>query len=84
MIASTGLMLLAIYVKPSKPPDTNLNPPMSIQEEKAYDRRYAEPASSGQQTTSDGVVRDEGGEVRVDTGLAPDPEAGGRIVLPRE
>ena len=84
MITSAAIMVLATYWKPSVPPDTNLNPSMTIEQTEGNERMTAEPASPEQQTDSDGVVRDRGDQDRTNTGLAPDPAAGSRVVVPRE
>ncbi|MDF1645761.1 MAG: hypothetical protein P1U61_02105 [Legionellaceae bacterium] len=84
MLASAAMMVLAVYWKPSVPPDTSLNPPQTIQEDQKVQRSTAAPASPEQQTTWDGTVQDKNNTPPVPTGLQPDPEAGGHIVIPRD
>ncbi len=84
MLASAAVMVLAVYWKPSVPPDTSLNPSMTIQQDRKAPRNNVAPASPEQQTTWDGTVEDRNDADRTPTGLQPDPEAGDRVVIPRE
>ena len=84
MLLSAAVMVLAVYWKPSVPPDTSLNPSITIQEDKKNQKRTAEPASPEEQTTWDGTVEDKNDADRTPTGLQPDPEAGEKVVIPRE
>ncbi|MDF1677896.1 MAG: hypothetical protein P1U32_04300 [Legionellaceae bacterium] len=84
MLASAAIMVLAVYWKPSVPPSTGLNPPMTIREDQKLQRSTAQPASPQQQTDWDGTVQDRNDADRTPTGLLPDPEAGSRVVVPRE
>lgn len=84
MLMPSALMVLAIYWKPSVPPSTSLRPPQDIQQTEAQQRMTKQKASPQQQTDSDGVVRDRNDQDRTDTGLWPDPQAGDRVVLPRQ
>ncbi|MCH9755917.1 MAG: hypothetical protein K0U37_01835 [Gammaproteobacteria bacterium] len=84
MLASAAMMVLAVYWKPSVPPDTGLNPPMTIQEDQKLQRATAQPANPEEQTTGDGTVQDRNDTDQTDAGLTVDPEAGDRVVIPRE
>jgi hypothetical protein len=84
MLASAAMMVLAIYVKPSVAPDTSLNPSMTIHEVEGVERSTAEKSTPEQQREGDGTVYDKNTSAPPSTGLYPDPEAGDRVVIPRE
>jgi hypothetical protein len=96
MLLTTAIMILALNAAPTPPgtalaywtpsvaPDTSLNPPDTIQSDQRNQESSASSASAGEQNSGGGAVEDKAGPRDVDTGLQADPEAGDRIVLPRE
>lgn len=96
MLLTTAIMVLALHAAPTPPgttlaywtpsvaPDTSLNPPDTIQSDQRNQESSASSASAGEQSSGSGTVEDKAGAADVNTGLQPDPEAGDRIVLPRE
>ncbi len=86
MLASAAIMVLAVYSKPSHPPDDGLNPAMTIREIDSRQRDTAEKATPEQQREGDGTVYDKNTSRPPSTGLYPDPEAesSGQVVIPRE
>ena len=84
MLLSAAVMVLAVYWKPSVAPDTSLNPSITIQEDQKVQKSTAESASPEEQTPWDGTLEDRNDADRIPTGLEPDPEAGDKVVIPRE
>lgn len=84
MLASAATMVLAIYINSAVPPDTGLNPNMTIRSTEATERETAQHATPEEQRAGNGTVQDRNDRDQVNTGLYPDPAAGNAVVVPRE